>query len=510
MEMRAAKAGHRSLSVVRRVWGDRNLRVSGWLLMVASGVTVMLASVVSPPPDLAGASGKASIYQAAATFKGPFTAGHVIEPLTALPNVLASHDYVEQEFSAAGTAHAFRATTAPSDGKWSIAPTSSAPYRTRILVRRPANAKNFSGTVIVEWMNESAGESAPDWDYLNPEIMNAGDAWVGVSAQSLGVDGGKSLLTGGEVTGTVQGLTEQEPQRYGSLHQPGDKYSFDIYDQIAFGLRDSASTALGPLRPHHILAVGESQSAAYLTTFADALEPHDYPYDGIFIHSRGVSGAPLSGATITASAAQKPLLIRTDLRVPVFMSETQTDMIMLGYAPAQQPNTDRIRTWEIAGTSHADIYEVGGNASVLGCTTSINTGPQHVVVQAAFADFSRWVLSGKPPPEPAPFKLASTKPPTLAFDARGNVLGGVRTPAVDVPVSTLTGSAPAGTSTICSLFGTTTLFTPQELTSLYGSQTTYLSKYTADLDKAIADRYLLPSERQELLAQANQVQVPSS
>lgn len=489
---------------------DGKLRLPGWLLMVSGGVMVLVTSFAGPLSQPAEASETASIYTAAAVFSGPFTVGHVIEPLTALPTDLAAHGYVEQEFSAAGTAHAFRATSAPSDGKWSITPTSSAPYSTRILVRRPANPKNFSGTVVVEWMNESAGESAPDWDYLNPEIMDAGDAWVGVSAQSLGVDGGKSLLSGGKVTGSVQGLVQQEPQRYGSLHQPGDQYSFDVYDQIAFGLRDSPSKALRPLHPRHILAVGESQSAFYLTTFADTLEPHDYPYDGIFIHSRGTSGAPLDAVSNTGSTAQTPLLIRTDLRVPVFMSETQTDLISLGYAPAQQPNTDRIRTWEIAGTSHADIYEVGGNASLVGCTTPINTGPQHVVVQTAFADFSRWVVDGTPPPEPPPFKLASTNPAKLALDSHGNVIGGVRTPAVDVPVSTLTGSAPAGTSALCSLFGTTTPFTPQELTSLYGSKANYLSKYTADLDKAISERYLLPSERAELLAQAQDVQFPSS
>jgi hypothetical protein len=39
---------------------------------------------------------------------------------------------------------------------------------------------------------------------------------------------------------------------------------------------------------------------------------------------------------------------------------------------------------------------------------------------------------------------------------------------------------------------------------------TYLSKYTADLDKAIAARYLLPNERAELLAQAREVQFPPS
>ena len=468
---------------------------------------LLATSVVGALSDAAAASSPASLYQAAAAFS-PLTVGHVIEPLTAMPPNLAAHGYVEQEFSASGTAHAFTATSSPSDGKWSITPASSAPYATRVLVRRPANPKNFSGTVVVEWLNESAGESGPDWDYLNPQITNAHDAWIGVSAQSLGVDGGKTLLTGGEVTGAVQGLVQQEPQRYGSLHQPGDQYSFDIYDQVAFGVRNSPSEILGALRPHHIFAVGESQSASYLTTFADTLEPHDYPYDGIFIHSRGVSGAPLDGGS--SISVRTPLLIRTDLRVPVFMSETQTDLIMLGYAPAQQPNTNRIRTWEIAGTSHADIYEVGGNASVLVCTTPINTGPQHVVLQAAFADFSRWVIDGTPPPEPAPFKLSSTNPATLALDSHGNVIGGVRTPAVDVPVSTLTGSAPAGTSVICSLFGTTTPFSAAQLASLYGSKAKYVSKYSADLDKAIAGRYLLQSERDELLAQAEQVQIPSS
>ena len=285
-----------------------------------------------------------------------------------MPPDLAAHGYVEQEFTAAGTAHAFRATSAPTDGKWSITPISAAPYRTRILVRRPADPAKFSGVVAVEWMNESAGESAPDWDYLNPELMDEGVAWVGVSTQALGVDGGTSLLSGGKVSGSVKGLAQQEPQRYGDLHHPGDQYALDIYDQVGFGLRHSPSAVLGPLHPHTFLAVGESQSAFFLTTFADALEPLGSPYDGIFIHSRGESGAELDGVSLPKGSAEKPLLIRTDLKVPVFMFETQTDLILLGYAASQQPNTDRIRTWEVAGTSHADIYEVGGDAGLLGCS----------------------------------------------------------------------------------------------------------------------------------------------
>ena len=481
----------------------------------AAGAPSSPAAAAASSADAAsssGGSGGGGVYGASATFSGPVTAGHLIEPETALPTDLAAHDYVEQEYFAAGTAHSFTATAAPANGDWSITPTTSAAYKTRIIVRRPSNPAHFSGTVVVEWMNESEGESAPDWDYLNPELMNEGDAYVAVSAQALGVDGGTPIL--GSIAGTSagQGLVQQEPERYGSLHHPGDQYALDIFDQIGLGLRSSDAHVLGALHPHHIVAVGESQSAYYLTTYANALEPHGHTFDGIFIHSRGGSGAPLNGSSITSNSSSTPAdqRIRTDLGVPVFMFETQTDLIELGYAPAQQPNTKDIRTWEVAGTSHADAYLLGPASSVLHCSSAINSGPQHVVVEAAFAAFVRWVVHGTPPPSPPPFQLQSEKPAALALDKNGNVVGGVRTPAVEVPVSTLSGAAPAGTSVICSLFGSTTPFSAQMLTSLYGSKANYIAKYTAALDHAISAGYLLSSERATLLAMAEQVQFPAS
>ena len=479
-------------------------------LALAGGAAVVPTAVPAGADIAAGGSGGSALYDAAATFDGPVTVGHIIEPETARPTNLAQHDYVEQEFFASGTAHAFTANSAPAKGDWTISPTTSSAYKTRIIVRRPANPARFSGTVVVEWMNESEGESAPDWDYLNPALMDRGDAYVAVSAQALGVQGGTPIL--GSIAGTSagQGLIQQEPQRYGSLHHPGDQYALDIFDQIGLGLRAAPSHVLGPLHPRHIVATGESQSAFYLTTFADALEPHGHTFNGIFIHSRGGTAAPLSGRSITANSGAEAMRIRTDLGVPVFMFETQTDLIELGYAPAQQPNTKDIRTWEVAGTSHADSYLLGPASSVLHCSSAINSGPQHVVVQAAFAAFVRWVVHGTPPPSPEPFHLTSMHPATLALDQHGNVIGGVRTPAVDVPVSTLSGAAPAGTSEICSLFGSTTPFSTQTLASLYGTKATYITKYTADLNRAITEGYLLSSDRSSLLAMAEQVQIPAS
>lgn len=66
----------------------------------------------------------------------------------------------------------------------------------------------------------SGGSDAdPDWGYGAAEIMRQGHAWVGVSAQAVGVIGGKTVLAGNAV-----GLVGTDPDRYGSLAHPGDAY----------------------------------------------------------------------------------------------------------------------------------------------------------------------------------------------------------------------------------------------------------------------------------------------
>ena len=469
-----------------------------WIAVTAV-LTVALATLVGAAP--AGATGGSALYTETATLSGPVTTGHIMEPLSGVGTDLPANGYVEQEYFASGTAHAFKATSSPSDGRLAIAPTTSAPYETRIIVRRPSSPKKFNGTVVVEWLNVSAGESSPDWDYLNPMLMSEGYAWVGVSAQKLAIEGGASILGTKSAGG---GLVQQEPSRYGSLHHPGDQYALDMFAQIGLALRKAQGTdVLGSLHPRHFVAAGESQSAFYMTDFADALQPLTHAYDGIFIHSRGGSGSGIG----SGNGLKGDLRIRTDLSVPVFMFETQTDLTTLGYAPARQPNTARIRTWEVAGTSHVDAYLVGGNGGILGCTQPINDGPQHEVVQAAFSAFDKWVVDGTAPPTPARFHLTSTNPTTYATDKYGNVIGGVRTPAVDVPISTLSGQAPPGATVICSLFGSATPLSASTLAALYPTKADYIADFTKSLDTAIKGGYILAADRSEMLAQAQQAPI---
>ena len=71
----------------------------------------------------------------------------------------------------------------------------TAPYATRIVVVRPTNPSKFNGTVVVEWLNVSAGaDASPDWNAVHRELIRSGYAYVGVSAQKVGVEGGPSLI----------------------------------------------------------------------------------------------------------------------------------------------------------------------------------------------------------------------------------------------------------------------------------------------------------------------------
>ena len=410
------------------------------------GIVALVAVLATPAAGSAAHPAAAAVvpWSATATFTTPPDKGSVMEPQSAHPLTL-THGYVEHEFFASGRASAFAAKAQPADGKWSVSRTTSAAYRTRIIVRRPP-AKDFNGTVIVEWMNVTEAESSPDWDYLNPMLMRDGYAYVAVSEQALGVNGGTSIF--GEKS---PGLVGADPARYKTLHHPGDKYSLDMFAQIGLALQNSttAASVLGGLHPQRIVATGESQSAYFLTAFADAIQPMTNAYDGIFIHSRGGAAAGFNGAISVAG----DIRIRTDTRVPVFMFETQSDLIELGYAPAQQPDTRLIHTWEVAGTSHADTWIVGPYQSILGCKAPVNDGPQHDVIQAAFAAFKNWVARGTAPPTSPRFTLASTHPAVLALAADGDVRGGLRTPAVDVPIATLSNTAPAGSNEVCTLFG---------------------------------------------------------
>lgn len=418
--------------------------------------------------------------------------------------------YVQHEYVASGAATSYQESGPPaSDGRWSFAPDGRAPYRTRVLVRRPANPARFSGTVVVEWLNVSGGVDAdPEWASLHEEIVRRGDAWVGVSAQRIGVMGGPVLVTvPGAGAGLVgEGLRKIDPVRYGSLDHPGDGFSFDIFTQVARAVRGGAG--LAGLAPRRLIAAGESQSAFALVTYYDGVQPLTHEFDGFFVHSRGAVGLPLVGpgkyADIAGAIAGTPVIFRTDQDAPVLDVQSESDVTsVLNSYVARQPDNDRFRLWEVTGTAHADVHLLGSIAGSIDCGVPINNGPMHLVAKAALRALSTWIQTGKSPVAAPRIDVAPGATARIRRDPEGIALGGIRTPPVDVPVATLSGVPGPNPSIICLLLGSTKPFPASRLAQLYLSRATYLDRYDADAGATIKAGFVLPEDRAALLAFAD-------
>ncbi len=254
--------------------------------------------------------------------------------------------------------------------------------------------------------------------------------------------------------------------------------------------------------------MGESQSAFFLTSYVDGVQPVTHEFDGFLIHSRSGSPAPLgspgTGIDIAGSLSGKPTIIRTDQQVPVIMTETETDVLgVLDYYPATQPDNAHLRLWEMAGTAHADKYQVGSAESSFGCPLPINRGQQSFVLKSALAHLNTWAEGGAPPPSAPRFDISSASgKPAYVLDAVGNVKGAIRTPAVDAPVDVLSGLPAPNSSVVCLLSGTTTPIPAATLATLYPSRAAYVADYTKATDAAIKAGFVLAADRAALLADA--------
>jgi hypothetical protein len=469
----------------------------------ATGTSVPTATASETP----SASPTATQAVSNPTIEGPVTGGHGNPWVQSTFFNLADVGYTQTEYFMTGTAQAYtNVGELGQDGRWTAAPGDTAPYKTRILVYRPADPQRFNGTLLVEWFNVSGGlDAAPDWTFMHTELIREGYAWLGVSAQIEGIEGG-----GGPFDLSLKVF---DNERYRSLVHPGDSFSYDIYSQAAqAALHPQGLDPLGGLRPQRMIAVGESQSAFRLVTYVNAVHPLLHLFDGFFIHSRGNDGAPLSQSPQPDIEAPSVVRIRTDQPEPVMTFETETDLLILDYLPARQPDGPNFRLWEVAGTAHADTYSLNVGFSDKGdtaasaeclvvaspipgfieCDSPINSGQQHFVIKAAIAALDRWVRGEGAPPLTPRLEITGT-PPQFVLDELGNVRGGIRSPAVDVPLAKLSGLGQTG-GNFCAIFGTTVPFDAATLATLYPQPEDYVAAVNTATDRAVTGGFIRPAD----------------
>jgi hypothetical protein len=445
--------------------------------------------------------------------------------------------YTLEEFFLESTATRFEpAGPAGADGCWQVIPAGQAPFTTRLVVCRPSDPGAYTGTVILEWLNVSAGFDAPaHWMLTHRQVVRAGWAWIGVSAQRAGVEGGSIFDTAGTEPDpgsrramVLPALKQSDPGRYGALHHPGDAFSFDIFSQAARAIRDGR--VLGSLPVGCLLATGQSQSAIHLVSYVNAVAPRVPPEsacDGYLIGSRTGFAAPLTGWDgRIRTEGPDGVQVRADGRAPVLTVQTESDVTgLLAGVTARQPDSSRFRWWEIAGAAHADTYVLGAAFSDSGelppaelarlmaptaepmgipCPVPVNSGPQHhYVAQAAIAHLDRWARGGPPPPSSPRLETDPDDPMRLVTDAAGIARGGIRTGWVDVPVAALSGLTPPGATGVGVLLGSTRVFDAAELARRYpAGPGEYAASFREATARAAAAGFVLDQDVDEMVAVA--------
>lgn len=383
--------------------------------------------------------------------------------------------YVEEEFFIEGAANQY-STPPLATGTITSA---GHPYKTRIVVRRPKHRALFNGTVILEWQNVTAGyDIDASWVGGNAEhFMRKGYVWVGVSAQQVGV----------HQPGT--GLRDWSPVRYGSLDVTDggtildDSLSYDIFSQAGQAIMHPVGVdPLHGLHPKRILASGASQSASRLTIYYNSIHPLAGLFDGFFLL---VGGGTLRG----------------DLGTPAFkvFSETEINFSTFGFVTIQ-PDSDVLRTWQVAGAAHADrtfLDNVVANDNRDGIPTTppgLCTFPEgsevrfYHVVNAAHDHLNRWVKYGTLPPTSPAIEIDPGPPATIVRDDLGLAVGGIRLADIEAPTALNTGVN--GGPSFCLLFGTHVPFDEATVDELYPTHASYVLKVWAATVHNVAQGYI--------------------
>ena len=416
-------------------------------------------------------------------------------PFFASDRQLALRGYVEQEFFLSGSARPTSTPYASSVFADGVATGSPQPYRTRLLVRRPADGARFNGIVVVEWSNVSNGFEADNvWLLAQDHLIRAGYAWVGVSAKGFG---------------GVEALRAWSPRRYGDLHianggrMTAEPLALDIFRQATHAVRtDPGGRLLGGKSAKILIGAGQSQGALWLTSYINGGWASDASLDGVLL--------------LSATGAQ----LRPDTPLAVLRIVPEGD-VRGGDAERRPSDGPRFRQWEIAGASHVDRALRRSREPVqlrdLGASVQANLAPQclvptigtetpsNFVLAAAIDALARWVTAGSPPPLSPRLHRRTNDSGHLELerDADGLALGGIRLPDVAVPVGANVGMNSGAPG--CQSQG---YFQPYDIETLrrrYGSPQHYAQAVEENVQANVRGGFILRDDGDRIIADARQL-----
>ncbi|MGK2932222.1 MAG: alpha/beta hydrolase domain-containing protein [Solirubrobacterales bacterium] len=448
---------------------------------------------------------------------GPVATTATNYPFLATDIDLAKYGYVEEEFFISGDA--FRYDTsgpvtqnaepietggADNDGKYD--------FKTRIVVRRPANPADANGQVVAEWNNVTATRDL-EWNWFGDPyfLLENGYTFVGVTAQNTGVNSLKAFDAARYGDLTVIGTPPNAVPTGTGLDQ--DALSYDVFAAAINAVRGGGTgpDPMGGINVDKVIASGESQSCGRLANHYNRFEPLHEMLDAYLLT---VCGSPLRTD-------------RSDDKVVRILSETEN---RTERTTANFPDTSAIRHWEVAAGSHLSRIAFDNINAVLtrdflSLTVTCEKFPLSLVQwpytqNKAIKDLVAWSGGGAAPPiaprgeyvanpayDPAAGPSQANPERILKRDRFGIALGGIRYPEVTVPTAVNDGTNVAVTggspfSAFCGLLGSSTPFPKTQLESLYTDYLDYVQKYSAAAEAMTDTGFILPEDVVRLKAYA--------
>ncbi len=454
---------------------------------------------------------------------------------TRIPENLGAIGYVEEEYFVSGLANIY---TWPAPGP-AVVRTANAPYTTRILVRRPAKAADFSGNVVVEPLNPSnLFDLNLGWGLMHDQLIRNGDVWVGVTVKPV----------------SMQTLKTFDPARYAPLAMdnplpltdpgncatvPSDSsrstengLAWDIYSQVGEVLRSGTAKSpvyYGGKKPQHGLKLygfGYSQTGGYMYDYINAVAPLVVQQTGRSIYDAylvAVAGGAFAGIypinqCEAVPALDDPRRQFSNVGVPIIHVMSQSDYLrgITARRPDSDVPSDAYRQYEMAGAGHAtptelnfaaapaDIEKGGRAVPPMDCTEGPRSRfPSQIFFDAMLRNLDQWVRKSVAPPHGSPIVVQNNQP---VLDRWGNVVGGLRSPYLDVPTSTWYGSS-TGPS-FCVIAGHEVPFSAALLRQIYPSHRAYVRAVTKDTNALVKGRFITAYDGAMLIDEAQAADVP--
>jgi len=382
---------------------------------------------------------------------------------------LASFRYVTKEYFVSGKAN-------------------GQPYKTRIVIRKPADDSKFSGLVLAESMHPSGNP----WMFHFTHTYSMTEGHIGLEI----------------LTSATQGFTEFNPERYRDLSL-GTGQTGEIIAQVGALIKSKQrDNPLAGLAIRKMVLAGSSASAGvvvnYLPThMVQRLADMKPIYDGFMPTSNGA----------TLRFVDVPMIQVPTMRETMSGATVRPD----GDVPGNQ-----FRVYEFAGMAHIDSRDAAAYYPDP-CRLPISRFPMAAYMSVALHHLWQWLDKGTAPPHADRIYMdynTDGDGSLMALDEFGNVKGGIRTTYVDLPTSKIgvpnAGADPpiknphpfiaargeAAQNQLCGLANYEIPLAQAQLKKLYKDKKDYQARVQQRYDELMKQGWALPVYRSVVLGDA--------